>query len=149
MRMLNDSCLWARRVAFAMCAAFAVTAAAASQWDLTAGDYHSHLIKSDKSFELHLHDKATHGIVDTSKSKVTATLLVGGVREEIPMRQKQAGILVGDRALEGDWTLLFRVEVPGRKLAQLRYSAKMPTSGAAAKHDNAEHDHEHGKSTKK
>ena len=154
MRMLNDSCLWTRRLAFAMCAAFAVTAAAASQWDLTAGDYHSHLLESDRSFELHLHDKATHGIVDTSKGKVTATLLVGGARQEIPMRQKQAGILVGDRALEGDWTLLFRVEVPGRKLVQLRYSSKMQPSGsdAGAKHDHAgpdhDHDHQHDKTAK-
>lgn len=155
MKTLNDVRDRARRLAVAGFAALAAAAAGAMQWDLSAGSYHSHLIALEKGFELHLHDQATHGIVDTSRAKVTATLLAGGMRREIPVRQKQAGILVGDRALKGDWTLLFRVDVPGRKPAQLRYSSKMPRSGADAgkerDHDGNDHDHDddHGKSAKK
>ncbi len=153
MKSLNDFRIRARWAVFAALAAFATASAGAKQWDLAAGDYHSHLIASDTSFELHLHDKATHGIVDTSRGKVTATLLAGGTRQEIPVRQKQAGILVGDRALKGDWTLLFRVDVPGRKPAQLRYSSKMQPSGADGgdehDHDEHDHDHDHGKAANK
>lgn len=156
MKSLHDLRIRVRRAGLTVFAALAAAVAGASQWDLSAGDYHSHLIASDTNFELHLHDQATHGIVDTSRGKVTATLLAGGARQEIPMRHKQAGILVGDRALKGDWTLLFRVEVPGRKPAQLRYSSRMPRSGADAGkerdqgHDGHDHDHDddHGNTAK-
>jgi hypothetical protein len=136
------------RIAFAALAALAATAAAALQWDLSAGDYHTHLLSSDAGFELHLHDKATHAVVDTTRGKVVATLLAGGKREEVPLRPKQAGILAGARPLKGDWTLLFRVEMPGRKPAQLRYSSKMKpgSQDVAAGHSHAkdDHDHDHG-----
>jgi hypothetical protein len=114
--------------------------AGASQWDLTAGDYHTHLIAFDDRFELHLHDKATHGIVETAKGRYKATLLAGGRSIDVPMQSKQAGIVTGARALVGDWTLLLRVEIPGRKPVQLRYSSRMkPGSQDAGSMD------EHGK----
>ncbi len=121
--------------------------AAATQWDLSAGDYHTHLLSSDKGFQLFLHDRATHASVDTARGKVAATLLVGGKRETVALTQKAPGLLEGARPLTGDWTLLVRVDVPGRKSAQLRYSSRMkPGSQDAAKDagkDATAHDHKH------
>jgi hypothetical protein len=132
------------RIAFAALALLAAAAGHALQWDLTAGEYHTHLLSTDGGFELHLHDKATHGIVDTTRGKVVATLLAGGKREDVPLKSKQAGILAGARRLKGDWTLLFRVEMPGRKPTQLRYSSKMKqgSQDAAAGHSHAEGGHD-------
>lgn len=127
----------------------------ASQWDMTSGEFHTHLISTDTGFELHIHDKATHSAVDTRKGKVVATLLVGGRTENVPLAVKQTGILSGSRALKGDWTMLFRFDVPGMKPAQVRYSSKMKPGnqdaapGASANADaKAAHDHSqhaHGK----
>ena len=118
-------------------------AAGASQWDLTAGDYHTHLIAFDDRFELHLHDKATHGIVETTKGRYKATLLAGGRSIDVPMQSKQAGIVTGARALVGDWTLLLRVEIPGRKPVQLRYSSRMKpgSQDAGSKDEHGKHSH--------
>jgi hypothetical protein len=138
----------AARLALAALASFAAALGSATQWDLTAGDYHTHLLSTDTGFQLHLHDKATHGIVDTSRAKVTATLLAGGKREVLPVRVVQKGILEGSRRLQGDWTLLVRVEVPGHKPAQLRYSSKMKPGSQDGASDHAhghDHDHDHAK----
>lgn len=111
----------------------------ASQWDMSAGDFHTHLISTNTGFELHIHDKATHSNVDTRKGKVVATMLVGGRTQTVPLTFKQAGIVSGSRELKGDWTMLFRLDVPGMKPAQVRYSSKMKPgnqdagTGAAAK----------------
>lgn len=135
----------ARRALFATLAALATSASLAVQWDMSAGDYHTHLRATDGGFELYLHDRATHGVVDTSGGKLNATLLSGGKREAVPLQQKQPGILVGQRPLTGDWTLLVKLEVPGRKPAQLRYSSKMKPgsqdAAPAAKSDHAQHQH--------
>ena len=137
----------ARRALFAAVAALAATASLAVQWDMSAGDYHTHLLSSDKGFQLFLHDRATHASVDTARGKVAATLLVGGKRETVALTQKAPGLLEGARPLTGDWTLLVRVDVPGRKSAQLRYSSRMkPGSQDAAKDagkDATAHDHKH------
>ena len=66
--------------------ALSASPALAQQWDMTAGSSHTHLIFHDDRFELHLHDKATHGIVDTSKGRYTATLLSGGKTTAVPSR---------------------------------------------------------------
>ena len=134
-----------RRSLFAAVATLAAAASAAVQWDMSAGDYHTHLRTTDTGFELYLHDRATHGVVDTAGGTVTATLLSGGKRETVAIKAKQAGILVGQRPLTGDWTLLVKLEVPGRKPAQLRFSSKMkPGSQDAAKAADADHaDHDH------
>jgi hypothetical protein len=125
--------------ALALVAAAAAAVSGAAQWDQTVGDYHTHLIAFDDRFELHLHDKATHGIVETAKGRYKATLLSGGRSIDVPMQSKQAGIVTGARALTGDWTLLLRVEIPGRKPVQLRYSSKMKTGS-----QDASHKHDHG-----
>jgi hypothetical protein len=122
--------------------------ASAKQWDMTAGSYHTHLIFHDDRFELHLHDKATHGIVDTSSGRYTATLLSGGKTTTVPLTASKSGILTGRPVPGGDWVLLFRVEAPKRAPLQLRYSSKM-TPGSQDKgkektkaHDgHAHHDH--------
>ena len=133
---------WRAAMACLAAAMLAGAAAAdAAQWDLTAGDYHTHLIAFDDRFELHLHDKATHGIVETAKGRYKATLLADGRSVDVPLQSKQAGIVTGARALKGEWTLLFRVEIPGRKPVQLRYSSKMKpgSQDPDAKHDHASH----------
>lgn len=99
--------------------------ASAKQWDMTAGSYHTHLIFHGDRFELHLHDKATHGIVDTSSGRYTATLLAGGRTTTVPLTASKSGILTGRPVPSGDWVLLFRVEAPGRAPVQVRYSSKM------------------------
>lgn len=127
----------ARGAAFALVASAAAALSVAAQWDQTAGDYHTHLIAFDDRFELHLHDKATHGIVETAKGRYKATLLSGGRTVDVPLQSKQAGIVTGARALTGDWTLLLRVEIPGRKPVQLRYSSRMtPGSQDASSKDS-------------
>ncbi len=103
--------------------------ALAQQWDMTAGSYHTHLIFQKDRFELHLHDKATHGIVDTSKGRYTATLLSGGKTTAVPITASKSGILTGRPVPTGDWVLLFRVEAPGRAPVQMRYSSGMAGSG--------------------
>lgn len=103
--------------------------AVAQQWDMTAGSYHTHLIFQKDRFELHLHDKATHGIVDTSKGRYTATLLSGGKTTAVPITASKSGILTGRPVPTGDWVLLFRVEAPGRAPMQARYSSGMARSG--------------------
>ena len=65
------------RVLLSVCAA-ASAAAGAAQWDASAGAFHTHLVSTDAGFQLHLHDKATHQVIDTRKGKVVATMLVGG-----------------------------------------------------------------------
>lgn len=134
-----------RQALFAAVASLAAAASLAVQWDMSAGDYHTHLRATDAGFELYLHDRATHGVVDTSRGKASATLLTGGKREVVPLQQKQPGILVGQRPLAGDWTLLVKLEVPGRKPAQLRYSSKMKpgSQDAAPEAKPAQAQHEH------
>ena len=127
----------ARRRVFCVAAALAFATGAAyagaTQWDMTSGPFHTHLIAHPGGFELHIHSKATHKSVDTSKGTVVATLLAGGKSTTIPLAIKQVGILVGKRELVGDWVMLFRLDVPGMKSAQLRYSSKMKTAAHAAK----------------
>lgn len=147
MKSASPSCLGRllrRGAGLAVLAWLASAAVAdASQWDLTAGDYHTHLIAFDDRFELHLHDKATHGIVETAKGRYKATLLAGGRSVDVPMTSNQAGIVTGARALVGDWTLLLRVEIPGRKPVQLRYSSRMKpgSQDAGSKDDHGKHSH--------
>lgn len=121
--------------------------ATATQWDLSTGDYHTHLLTTDAGFQLFLHDRATHSIVDTARGKVVATLLVAGKRETVSLTQKAPGLLEGARPLSGDWTLLVRLDVPGRKGAQLRYSSRMKPGSQDAPKDAAQdapaHDHKH------
>ncbi len=131
---------------------FATSLAGATQWDMSAGDYHTHLLSTETGFQLHVHDKATHQVVDTRKGKVVATLLAGGRTQVLPLSFLQAGVLTGDRVLTGDWTLLVRFDVPGLKPAQVRYSSKMkpgaqdvvPADAKAAV--GKDHDHDHGHS---
>ena len=99
--------------------------ASAKQWDMMAGSYHTHLIFHDDRFELHLHDKATHGIVDTSTGRYSATLLSGGKTTAVPITASKTGILTGRPVPRGEWVLLFRVEAPGRAPTQVRYSSQM------------------------
>lgn len=121
---------------FALVAAAAAALSSAAQWDQTAGDYHTHLIAFDDRFELHLHDRATHGLIETAKGRYKATLLTGGRTIDVPLQSTQASIVTGARALTGDWTLLLRVEIPGRKPVQLRYSSRMtPGSQDASSKD--------------
>ncbi len=138
------------RVLLSVCAA-ASAAAGAAQWDASAGAFHTHLVSTDAGFQLHLHDKATHQVIDTRKGKVVATMLVGGRQQAVPLTFLQPGVLSGTRALIGDWTLLVRFDIPGMKQAQVRYSSKMkagsqdvaPAAGAGAGHEH--HDHAKGK----
>jgi hypothetical protein len=128
----------------------------ALQWDVSAGDFHTHLVSTEAGFQLHVHDKATHRVVDTRQGKVTATMLVAGKPQPVSLTFVQAGVLAGARPLVGDWTLLVRFDVPGMKPAQVRYSSKMKAGSqdaapAARKtapqagHDHAGHDHAPGK----
>jgi len=128
------------------------TIALAAQWDASAGDFHTHLVSTDGGFQLHVHDKATHGVVDTRKGKVVATLLTGGKPQVVPLSFVQSGVLRGARPLAGDWALLVRFEMPGKKPAQVRYSSKMKPGSqdvpagarpAAQDHDHDDHDHDH------
>ena len=120
----------------------------ATQWDASAGEYHTHLVSTEGGFQLHVHDKATHRAVDTRQGKVVATLLTAGKPQGVPLSFEQPGVLRGTRSLTGDWTLLVRFNLPGRKPAQVRYSSKMKpgaqdtAAGAApAAHDHDDHDH--------
>jgi hypothetical protein len=126
------------------------TTALALQWDVTAGEFHTHLVSTDGGFDLHVHDKATHGVIDTRKGKVVATLLDGGKPQVVPLSFVQSGLLRGARPLAGDWTLLVRFEMPGKKPTQVRYSSKMKAGsqdvaagGKPAAHDHGGHDHQH------
>jgi hypothetical protein len=133
--------------AAAFLVALTVGAAHAKQWDMTAGSYHTHLIFHDDRFELHLHDKATHGTVDTSKGRYTATLLAGGKTTAVPVTASKTGIITGRPVPKGDWVLLFRVEAPGRAPVQVRYASSMKTSGQTSadkkSQDGHAHDHQH------
>lgn len=140
------------RAASLACLALAASAttALASQWDASAGDFHTHLLSTERGFDLHVHDKATHGSVDTRKGKVVATLLAGGKPQVVPLSFVQSGVLRGARPLAGDWTLLVRFEMPGKKPAQVRYSSKMKpgsqdvaTGAKPAAQDHDDHDHDH------
>ena len=115
----------------------------AKQWDMTVGSYHTHLILHDDRFELHLHDKATHGIVDTSKGRYTATLLAGGKTTVVPVTASKNGIITGRPVPKGEWVLLFRVEAPGRAPVQVRYSSGMPMSGQKADDKKSKDGHAH------
>lgn len=122
--------------------------ALAQQWDMVAGSYHTHLIFHADRFELHLHDKATHGSVDTSKGRYTATLLSGGKTTAVPVTASKAGIITGRPVPTGEWVLLFRVEAPGRAPTQVRYSSKMkpgtqPADTKASKEDKGHGGHAH------
>lgn len=117
--------------------------ALAQQWDMTVGSYHTHLIFHDDRFELHLHDKATHGIVDTSKGRYTATLLSGGKTTAVPISASKSGILTGRPVPKGDWVLLFRVEAPGRAPVQVRYSSGMARSGQKSPDKKSQEGHAH------
>ena len=127
----------------------AAASASAKQWDMVAGSYHTHLIFHADRFELHLHDKATHRVIDTTRGRYRAVLVTGGRRVDVPLSSAQAGILVGRPVPTGDWALEFRVEGPGSAPAELRYSAKMtpgmqPAQGKTAKPDkSAGHAHHH------
>lgn len=126
----------------------------ATQWDASAGEYHTHLVSTDGGFQLHVHDKATHRVVDTRPGKVVATLLTAGKPQGVPLSFVQPGVLRGARPLTGDWTLLVRFDLPGRKPTQVRYSSKMKpgsqdaAAGAARAasdpdaHDHDAHDHD-------
>ena len=115
----------------------------AEQWDMTVGSYHTHLIFHDDRFELHLHDKATHGIVDTSKGRYTATLLAGGKTIAVPVTASRNGIITGRPVPKGQWVLLFRVEAPGRAPVQVRYSSGMPKSGQKSADEKSKDGHAH------
>jgi len=122
--------------------------ASAQQWDMVAGSYHTHLIFHADRFELHLHDKASHGPVDTSKGRYTATLLSGGRTAAVPVTAAKNGIITGRPVPSGEWVLLFRVEAPGRAPTQVRYSSKMkpgtqPADAKAAKDDKGHGGHAH------
>jgi hypothetical protein len=110
---------------------------------MTAGSYHTHLIFHDDRFELHLHDKATHGIVDTSKGRYTATLLSGGKTTAVPITASKSGILTGRPVPTGDWVLLFRVEAPSRAPVQVRYSSGMARSGQKSPDKKSQEGHAH------
>lgn len=117
--------------------------ALAKQWDMTVGSYHTHLIFHDDRFELHLHDKATHGIVDTSKGRYTATILSGGKTATVPITASKSGILTGRPVPTGDWVLLFRVEAPSRAPVQVRYSSGMARSGQKSPDKKSQEGHAH------
>jgi hypothetical protein len=117
--------------------------ALAQQWDMTVGSYHTHLIFHDDRFELHLHDKATHGIVDTSKGRYTATILSGGKTTAVPITASKSGILTGRPVPTGDWVLLFRVEASGRAPVQVRYSSGMARSGQKSPDKKSQEGHAH------
>lgn len=124
-----------RKTAFIAALAAALLSAvpaSARQWDMVAGSYHTHLMFHDDRFELHLHDKATHGIVDTSSGRYSATLLSGGKTTVLPLTASKSGILTGRPVPGGEWVLLFRVEAPGRTPVQVRYSSKMKPGTQAA-----------------
>ena len=131
----------------AVFAAFVLTLSAspalAQQWDMTVGSYHTHLIFHDDRFELHLHDKATHGIVDTSKGRYTATILSGGKTTAVPITASKSGILTGRPVPTGDWVLLFRVQAPGRAPVQVRYSSGMARSGQKSPDKKSQEGHAH------
>lgn len=139
-----------RSAATALLAIAAVAAPAmAQQWDMVAGGYHTHLIFHADRFELHLHDKATHRVIDTTRGRYGAVLSTGGRRVDVPLTSTQAGILIGRPVPSGDWALEFRVEGPGAVPANLRYTAKMkpgvqPAQGAAEKPEKSGgHAHHH------
>ena len=117
--------------------------ALAQQWDMTAGSYHTHLIFHDDRFELHLHDKTTHSIVDTSKGRYTATLLSGGKTTAVPISASKSGILTGRPVPKGDWVLLFRIEAPSRAPVQVRYSSGMARSGQKSPDKKSQEGHVH------
>ena len=119
------------------------SSALAQQWDMTAGSYHTHLIFQKDRFELHLHDKATHGIVDTSKGRYTATLLSGGKTTAVPISASKSGILTGRPVPKGDWVLLFRIEAPSRAPVQVRYSSGMARSGQKSPDKKSQEGHVH------
>lgn len=123
--------------------ALSASPALAQQWDMTAGSYHTHLIFHDDRFELHLHDKATHGIVDTSKGRYTATLLSGGKTTAVPISASKSGILTGRPVPKGDWVLLFRVEAPSRAPVQVHYSSGMARSGQKSPDKKSQEGHVH------
>lgn len=123
--------------------ALSASPALAQQWDMTAGSYHTHLIFHDDRFELHLHDKATHGIVDTSKGRYTATLLSGGKTTAVPISASKSGILTGRPVPKGEWVLLFRVEAPSRAPVQVRYSSGMARSGQKSPDKKSQEGHVH------
>ena len=123
--------------------ALSASPALAQQWDMTAGGYHTHLIFHDDRFELHLHDKATHGIVDTSKGRYTATLLSGGKTTAVPISASKSGILTGRPVPKGDWVLLFRIEAPSRAPVQVRYSSGMARSGQKSPDKKSQEGHVH------
>ncbi len=123
--------------------ALSASPALAQQWDMTAGSYHTHLIFHDDRFELHLHDKATHGIVDTSKGRYTATLLSGGKTTAVPISASKSGILTGRPVPKGDWVLLFRIEAPSRAPVQVRYSSGMARSGQKSPDKKSQEGHVH------
>ena len=123
--------------------ALSASPALAQQWDMTAGSYHTHLIFHDDRFELHLHDKATHGIVDTSKGRYTATLLSGGKTTAVPISASKSGILTGRPEPKGDWVLLFRIEAPSRAPVQVRYSSGMARSGQKSPDKKSQEGHVH------
>ena len=139
---------WSAATALLAIAAVAAPAMA-QQWDMVAGGYHTHLIFHADRFELHLHDKATHRVIETTRGRYRAVLSTGGRRVDVPLTSTQAGILVGRPVPSGDWTLEFRVEGPGAAPADLRYTAKMkpgvqPAQGAAGKPEKSGgHAHHH------
>ncbi len=132
--------------------------AAATQWDMSAGDFHTHLVSTERGFQLHIHDKATHKVVDTRRGRVVATMLSGTRTQPVALTFLQAGVLTAAQPLAGDWTLLVRFDVPGMKPAQVRYSSKMkpgkqdidpagakskPATKSTAKSGDASHEHDH------
>ncbi|MFM7626269.1 MAG: hypothetical protein ACKO7G_07345 [Gammaproteobacteria bacterium] len=46
--------------------------AMAQQWDMVAGGYHTHPVFHADRFELHLHDKATHRVIETTRGRYGA-----------------------------------------------------------------------------
>jgi hypothetical protein len=125
-------------------------AATNAQWNGTAGDYHVHLITVANGFEVHVHDLATHSLVDLQRGTVTATLLKDGKRTKVPLAHKQKSIMTSALPLTGKWTMLIAINLQGKKPAQARFSSvtadAKPAAAAAAppppaKPKTDQHDH--------
>ena len=116
-------------------------ASSPGQWYLASRSYHTHLIVYGDRFELHVHDKATHAIVDTTRGSYEATLRSGGRSVQVPLRSKQAGILVGVPAPSGDWQLTFRIGAVGRPVEQLVYPPGTKAGSGPQRPDPHAHHH--------
>jgi hypothetical protein len=118
---------------FALAAAQPSMAATTNaQWNGVAGDYHVHLIAVPTGFEVHVHDLATHGLVDLQRGTVTATLLKDGKRAKVALTHKQKSIVASAAPLTGNWTMLIAISLQGKKPAQIRFSSVAADAKPAA-----------------